>query len=157
MTQSLLEQFEGVPFSEARRLFVVQQMLEGVDTDKYPQFSEHCRRLIDTDRQLLSHRVRQRHCPGPDTWEASQAGFDSPTELHSRAHEQFVALIEFVLATFPMCVARRLTAPALRQLHRLQSLSQRLVQTAPESGEDIRGARNSSSELGVRRRPALSS
>lgn len=126
MNRPLLDQFDRIRFTEARRLFAVRQMLDGIETGDYPHFAERCRQMIDTDHCLLRRRLQPRPLRDGPHFATSPPCLDSLSERRRRAHKQFVALLEFVLTTFSPSVARRLMAPAVRQLRRLQSFDDRV-------------------------------
>ena len=128
MNLHLIKTFECYPLSAARRLFVLEQILA-----RHPSESlgDRCRSIIDIDRTLLrEQRERQRQLRHNE-WEFlhRRTTLSSLDELNGAAHRRFIALVRFVVKTMSPEDGRRLLAPALRQLERLQQLTHRSLRS----------------------------
>ncbi len=127
MDTRLVKEFDAHPFSAARRLFVLQQMLAMAAKSRGDEFHALCQVIISIDKTILDEEFERRRPDRGDDQEWMRL-YSPPTtadERHQWAHQKFLDLIRFLLRTRPPGEAHRLLAPALRQVRRLQIFAHR--------------------------------
>lgn len=140
------------PLSTARRLFILQEMFARADAEHLESVTSRIRRLIEADAKILRLETGARRGASLRTMrhDIEQRCHDGLEQKQHRAHREFIALIFYVLSSYPSPVADHLLTPARQQLRRLRNFENR----DPRSGELHRTAGPGDGELIFTTRPA---
>ncbi len=125
MDVDFLAELKATPLSPARRLFVIQQMLDQFPSQSDSLLQKRLRQLLTLDRRTLRREASLRHIDAPGLTSGDQLEQDR----QSRAHREFTELIAELVSSLSPPVSYRVLEPLRRQLERLRSFD--AIDTAP--------------------------
>lgn len=121
MDVELVQTLRATPFSPARRLFVLEEMLARTPEPAEAELPDRLRRLIELDRANVRRETGARAAPA----DGRPLGclVDSPApgdDPHRRAHREFVTLVDGIVRGHFPAAPPSVIDPVRRQVERLQ-------------------------------------